>query len=1096
MNDDTTRHFQDMKPDSPPSGESPLETTLETPDKMLGGLAASIRDVEDKLLGRENHGEADPLIGTTVGPYRVNAFLGIGGMGRVYRATDTRLKRTVALKFLKMNDPGPIARLLQEAQALARLDHGNVCRVFDVGEIEGKPFIAMQYIDGVSLSQQAGELYQEQKLRLIKAAAEGLGEAHRLGLVHRDIKPGNIMLEKAGVGNWKPILMDFGLARQVGEKGVSVTGEIMGTPMYMAPEQAAGKVHDIGPRTDVYSLGATLYELLAGRPLWETESPVNTLACILLQDPLPLRAVDRRIPEDLETLVMKCLERDPFRRYVDASELAADLGRYLEGEPVLARKASVGYRLWKKVRKNKALSLVLLLSLVMVAALSVLWARSAYLMARKVELAALFDREIRYVESYVAWVRGRPLHDTRNEMNFIRAGLDRIRYRMEREGPVARGPGNSAIGRGLLALGEYAPARDNLRKAVEEFDYRTPEVCYYLGLSLTRLYEAEIFRIQLMDPSNRPAARARALTELRDPALAYLKEGRAVVSESPEYVEALLGYLDDRFPEAEAKAREGLARCPWQSDIEALLVKILFNRAESSGDRGDAKSEAAFLSQAGHLVDDLVRRYPSDMTSRRLRTYLLYLRLRRSLAGEDVKGAETLLARAKAERTAIRAIDPGAVEATKVVLLSEYNLAEFLIQRGIDPDTPLYDEGLHEARRMVETAPQNPTGYLYTGAFLQLRANALPPAEKQRAASLLAEAAAILRRGEQHAGDDAALFSTQLGNTLYGQGSILRRQGGDPTPLLDEAIGAYRRTIRFSGRDALHYQNLATALLEKGIWFTKAGKNGIPLVVEAREAFRKALALDAGLDFSPVGIAIALEVETIGALSQGKDASFCLKELRDLAMAPTLKESLRKTILPVYFEALQNRGYAAFRDGGDARDVLALYGETLRQWETTAPPTERENTHRLMYHLLEAEVELAGSRSPEAALKAAEGILKALSDPANPRVLLLERIRFHRLRGEEAMRAGGGDPEREFRKVDTLLKTLFNIQNREAVAAMAAEAGALKLDRALLAKSPEARRDLAIRALDCFRQAQAKNALIALEYSARIRRARALASQP
>lgn len=280
-------------------------------------------------------------------------FLGEGGMGTVYRGRDPRLGRIVALKLLKGADPNAWARFIQEARSQARIEHEHVCRVYEAGEVDGEPFIAMQYIEGESLSKLATQLSLEQRVKIIGEISAAVHEAHRLGIIHRDIKPGNIMVERRIDGTLKPYIMDFGLAKEVEEKGKTVTGAILGTPAYMSPEQAQGDVRTMDRRSDVYSLGATLYSLLAGRPPFVAEHPWKLLLLVAFEDAPPLSQAKKGVPADLETIVMKCLERDLARRYDSARALAEDLQRFLDGEPILGRRASFGYVLWKKARKHK-----------------------------------------------------------------------------------------------------------------------------------------------------------------------------------------------------------------------------------------------------------------------------------------------------------------------------------------------------------------------------------------------------------------------------------------------------------------------------------------------------------------------------------------------------------------------------------------------------------------------------------------------------------------------------------------------------------------------------------------------------------------------
>ncbi len=196
--------------------------------------------------------------------YRFQSFLGGGGMGQVYRAYDPRLGRSVALKFIRGDDPVLVERFKEEARAQARVDHDRICKIFEVGEVEGKLFIAMQLIQGEALGAAAVNMTMEEKLIVMRQVAEGLHEAHRAGLVHRDIKPSNIMVERGSDGAWRPYIMDFGLARRSEQADLTLPGSVLGTPHYMAPEQARGEAANVDRRTDVYSLGATLYAIASG----------------------------------------------------------------------------------------------------------------------------------------------------------------------------------------------------------------------------------------------------------------------------------------------------------------------------------------------------------------------------------------------------------------------------------------------------------------------------------------------------------------------------------------------------------------------------------------------------------------------------------------------------------------------------------------------------------------------------------------------------------------------------------------------------------------------------------------------------------------
>jgi tetratricopeptide (TPR) repeat protein/predicted Ser/Thr protein kinase len=307
--------------------------------------------------------------------YETAVPLGSGGVGEVFKAYDPALQRFVALKYLKHHDPALAERLLREARLQARVDHEAVCKVYAAGTDEtGRPYIAMQYIEGRTLERAAAELSLAEKLRVVQRVAEAVHAAHETGLIHRDLKPENIMLDERSGEEPKAYVLDFGLAREHQATGLTRTGVIVGTVAYMAPEQARGEVHTLDRRTDVYALGATLYRVLAGRPPFQG-SDLDVILQSLHRDPTPLREIDGAIPRDVETIVGKCLEKDPQHRYATAQSLALDLAHVLAAEPIDARPPSRVRSLLRPVRRNPSLSVALAAALVSFAALALVLAR-------------------------------------------------------------------------------------------------------------------------------------------------------------------------------------------------------------------------------------------------------------------------------------------------------------------------------------------------------------------------------------------------------------------------------------------------------------------------------------------------------------------------------------------------------------------------------------------------------------------------------------------------------------------------------------------------------------------------------------------------
>jgi hypothetical protein len=287
------------------------------------------------------------------GDYTLLEELGRGGMGIVYRAIQGSLGRTVAVKMLLRRDlasPADLARFRSEAEAAARLDHPGIVAILEVGEHDGLPFYSMRFIEGTTLARRLaeGSITVREGALLLAKVADAIQAAHGRGVLHRDLKPSNILIDAAG----EPHVSDFGLAKRLeADQSVTHTGAILGTPCYMSPEQAAGSRGEIGPSSDVWSLGAILYQMLTGRPPFQASSPMDTLLAVLESDPPVPRSIDRQVDRDLEMIALKSLQKPQELRYASAGALASDLRAFLAGEPVAARSgglADVAARLFRE----------------------------------------------------------------------------------------------------------------------------------------------------------------------------------------------------------------------------------------------------------------------------------------------------------------------------------------------------------------------------------------------------------------------------------------------------------------------------------------------------------------------------------------------------------------------------------------------------------------------------------------------------------------------------------------------------------------------------------------------------------------------------
>ncbi|HKB35990.1 MAG TPA: serine/threonine-protein kinase [Gemmataceae bacterium] len=336
---------QPQKTDAKPP-ESHLAETLAPPTSPNAASPISLgpSTVGSETLPTDSLPEGFPLAPASGVPgYEILAELGRGGMGVVYKARQVGLDRFVALKMIRSAEYAAhqeVVRFKAEAEAVAKLQHPNIVQVHEVGDHNGLPFFSLEFCPGGSLDKKlaAARLPPEEAARLGECLARAMHYAHQRGIVHRDLKPANVLLAEDGV----PKIADFGLAKRLeGGTGQTVSGTVLGTPSYMAPEQARGKSKQIGPAADVYALGAILYELLTGRPPFRGETSLDTLSQVMNEEPVPPRRLNPSVPRDLELVCLQCLHKEPNKRYASALDLADDLRRFLDGEPIRARRRVV-----------------------------------------------------------------------------------------------------------------------------------------------------------------------------------------------------------------------------------------------------------------------------------------------------------------------------------------------------------------------------------------------------------------------------------------------------------------------------------------------------------------------------------------------------------------------------------------------------------------------------------------------------------------------------------------------------------------------------------------------------------------------------------
>jgi tetratricopeptide (TPR) repeat protein/tRNA A-37 threonylcarbamoyl transferase component Bud32 len=337
-----------------------------------------IRDDGHRTLVKGEPPRSSSVRIPSVPGYEMLGELGRGGMGVVYKARQLRLNRIVALKMILAADhasPEASLRFLAEAESIARVHHPHVIQIFAFGEHDGRPFFEMEYVDGGSLADRTGAKAWPvgDAARLIETIARAIDAAHRLGVVHRDLKPANILLTADGI----PKVADFGLAKCLDtETGITRTEWIVGSPSYMAPEQAGKSDKPIGPPADVYSLGAILYELLTGRPPFQAGTILETLEQVRSVEPIAPARLRPKLPRDLVTICLKCLSKEPAKRYITAALLADDLRRFQAGETIRARPVGIHERVWRWCRREPAVASMALALLAVLIGVATQWRRA------------------------------------------------------------------------------------------------------------------------------------------------------------------------------------------------------------------------------------------------------------------------------------------------------------------------------------------------------------------------------------------------------------------------------------------------------------------------------------------------------------------------------------------------------------------------------------------------------------------------------------------------------------------------------------------------------------------------------------------------
>lgn len=958
-----------------------------------------------------SNGETAPRPETSrrFGRFRLGDLIGEGGMGQVHEALDPRLERTVALKLLRSDDAMAMRRFVREARIQAGVAHPGICPVFEAGDVDGRPYIVMQRLHGRPLDEAAADLPLEQKVVLIRQVAEAVHAAHRTGLIHRDLKPGNVLVESSPGGPPHPFVLDFGLARPVAGTGLTRAGDLIGTPAYMAPEQVRGENEHLDRRTDVYALGATLYRLLAGRVPF-AGSAAATLVRVLAEEPRPLRPLG--VPADLEAIVFKCLEKEPGRRYGSARELAEDLDRYLDGKPVRARPADGWYRLHKWLRRHRAtVAVAAAAALLLVAVLGWgLW--TAWRADERERLARAFTEQVEEVEAMVRYSHLSPLHDVRPDRVLLGQRMAAIHGALERAGKLGRGPGRHALGRGYLALDELEDARTHL-SAAWDGGYQTAEVAAALGQTLSAIYRQRLASVELVrDWETRQRQQEELERIYGDPARFFL--GQVAAGPSARYLEALVSFHAGQFEQALAKLTNHPTRRAWDYELYQL--------------EGDVRRTWAMALAASEELDQ---------------------------AREQLRLAHTAYQRAATIAPSAPAIHRAAAQAA-------FQSASLDGSTGRDL-APFLRTGIEAASRALEADPDDGRAWLWRARLHRAAARELhnrsqnPTEELTRAIEASERATALL--------DEPSMAWRELGRAHSGWARWLDQRGEDSTEQLRRASDALDR-VDSADRDYEFFVFLGQTRRNLADHRSSRGEPAEDDYARAIEAYRAATELHSepfaawvNLGSCHLAAAALPNVEDpVEILEQAKSALRAAEELRPDHVAPpyylgrialrlalggragrvVADEELAQQAIAHYRRALElaptmYQGHSGLGEvfhvlaihawdlGGEPGPLLAQAKAAFRRAGELAPESPIPWLNLAWSEYFESKYGLRGRGDPGPSLDAALRHAQRAWELSGSPFALLCRGSAYRLQAEHALLAGA-DPSQPFAAAETAFK--------------------------------------------------------------------------
>ena len=937
--------------------------------------------------------------------YEVFEVLGQGGMAKVYRARDRKLNRMVALKFIREEHQGGARILTLEAQLQASLDHENIVKVYETGTFDGLPFIAMQLVQGETLDRVCTDDLRA-RVGLLVQVALALDSAHRQGMVHRDLKPSNIMVEAVD-GRLKPYLMDFGLARLTNVAGQTKATSIVGTLAYMSPEQAEGN-RPLDIRTDVHGLGTLLYEFLCGHPPFMQESSsshVEIIRRLLDEEATPPSRHHPEVPRDLEIIALKCLEKQPERRYATAAAMAEDLQCWLEGRPIKARRTSLLEQALKgllRLRKNRQAWLTTQTAGLAILFLLGLGAWTLWRARQRADFVAQMGMTLIRLEEIVQASEMGPLHDTRSDRRQVNELLNHVRSDAARYGSSMRAPLAYALGRFHLALHDYEAALEDLQ-AAWDLGFRNPESAEGLGTALGEVYRLRRQNLeQLKDPERRKLQEGQLKKTLQEPALAHLSEAQGGRPEDQDYRSALADAFAGRHEAVLARTNRLLKEAPLGYRYLKLRASAEMGLATLAIDKGDHPAALLRVNQACQSLQQALEIARSDKESwlnlGRAADHLIYLS---RFLGGNARESWTLGMGACAKA---RSLDP----ADPLPLLQEAELIRSLARaeeaKGIDPSAS-FGEAIARLDQALLLSPDNLEARRKLGLLYWSLANVAVDHQKP-CLELLEKAEGHLRRVlTQRPGDVFAVAI--LLDVIFDQCQDRDRRGEDVLPSLDQAILVFEKSRELEPTNGRIYNVGVILHIQRGAIRGARGQDPLPDLDRGLSLVDEVIGRNPAYVSAISNRSLLLRLRAEQKWRTGTPYEADLEEALATAQRGMKVRATNDTLLNLG-AAHTLRGTLRARVGGDPRKDLAEALEQFTRAEQQDPQNPSIFYNKVEARLMEAEWLLRQGRSAAEVLRACRRDLDHVRPmaPESPDLLTSQAKAFE-MEALEAARAGG-----------------------------------------------------------------------------------------